>query len=93
MIAIRPPGDIAARSLPSTVPTAFLHARGLDVILADQVDAPAFGGGHRGDEFAPPCRRVEDALRPAHPAVHVAGYLAPDRLPARLIDIAEPARL
>jgi hypothetical protein len=69
------------------------HARGLDVALPDKVDAPPLGGGNRGDEFPAPGRGVEDALRRAHPLVHVPCYLLPDRLPGGLIDIPEPVRV
>ena len=58
--------------------------------LTHQVDAPAFGSGHRGDELASAGGRVKDALRGAHPAVRVARDLLPYRLPAGLVDAAEP---
>jgi hypothetical protein len=58
--------------------------------LADPVDAPAFGGGHRGDELPAPGGRVKNAPGLAHPAVRVARDLLPYRLPAGLVDVAEP---
>jgi hypothetical protein len=58
--------------------------------LVDWVDAPAFGGGHRGDELASASGRVKDALGGAHPAVCVARDLLPHRLPAGLVDVTEP---
>src|SRR6202034_2162582 len=58
--------------------------------LTHQVDAPPFGGGHRRDELASAGGRVKDALRGAHPAMRVARDLLPYRLPAGLIDAAEP---
>jgi hypothetical protein len=66
------------------------HVGRFDVALPDEVDAPPVAGGHRRDELAAAGRRIEDAARLAKSLVDVPGNLGPDRLPAGLVDIAEP---
>src|SRR5215469_6622430 len=70
-----------------------LDAGVLQVSLADEVHAPPFCRRYRGDELTTTRGRVEDRSRLPQAQVDIARDLPPDRLPARLIDIAEPVRV
>src|SRR6202034_1836232 len=83
------PEVISRQSRVHDVGKDHFHPSGLRYPLAEQVDAPALGRGHRGNEFAAAGGRIQNALRCTHPAVRITCDLPPDRLPASLVDVKE----